>query len=356
MTVIGVDASKKTHTLVAVDEVGHQLAQKVVKADPDGHAAALRWARTNFSDVRWGLEDCRQVSGGLERALVSAGEKVVRVWPRLTARTRRSARTPGKSDPIDALQVARTVLREPDLPVAFLDDESREMNLLVQRRDQLVDHRTQTIHRLIWRVHELDPTRSLTGVQLTKLKHREATGAWLATLPGLVAELARDELADITRLTGQIDILTRRIGERVRSIAPSLIAMPGCGELTAAKIVGEVANVSRFPSADALASYAGVAPVPHWSGGRVRHIAPPRPGNRQLNRALHLMAFSQCRFHDAGKAYRQRRIEHGDSPAKAMRALKRRIVHGVYRRLQTDAARHRTPHVDSVTTTPPQRS
>ena len=89
----------------------------------------------------------------------------------------------------------------------------------------------------------------------------------MAEQPGLVAELTRDELADITRLSGAIDTLTKRISERVRLVAPTLVAMPGCGELTAAKIVGEVAVVTRFRSADALAAYAGVTPIPHWSGG-----------------------------------------------------------------------------------------
>ena len=90
----------------------------------------------------------------------------------------------------------------------------------------------------------------------------KALDAWLTEQPGLVAELARDELADITRLSGAIDTLTKRISERVRLVAPSLVAMPGCGELTAAKIVGEVAVVTRFRSADALAAYAGVTPIP----------------------------------------------------------------------------------------------
>src|SRR5688572_3715844 len=107
MVVIGVDAHKKTHTLVAVDDVGRKLGEHTVKATDEGHAHALRWARLNFgADVVWGLEDCRQVTTRLERDLLGAGQRVVRVPPKLTARTRRSARTPGKSDAIDALQVA----------------------------------------------------------------------------------------------------------------------------------------------------------------------------------------------------------------------------------------------------------
>ena len=91
--------------------------------------------------------------------------------------------------------------------------------------------------------------------------------------PGLVAELARDELADITRLTEAINGLAKRIGERVRAIAPDLLTMPGCGEFTAAKLVGETAGVTRFKSEAAFARHSGVAPIPVWSGntaGRVR--------------------------------------------------------------------------------------
>jgi transposase len=193
MVVIGVDAHKRTHTLVAVDDVGRRLAEKVVNADCDGHAAALRWVRLKFpGDVVWGLEDCRQVTTQLERALLAAGQIVVRVPPRLTAGCRRSARTPGKSDPIDALQVARAVQREPDLPIAFLDDVSREVNLLVTRRDVLVDQRSvlvdqrsATIIRLLWRVHELDPTRGIKGTALTKIISQSAGRmAGYSTRPG----------------------------------------------------------------------------------------------------------------------------------------------------------------------------
>lgn len=337
MIVLGVDAHKRSHTLVAVDEVGKKIDEQTVPATDDGHAKAMRWAQLKFgADVLWALEDCRQVTTRLERALLGAGQKVVRVPPRLTARTRRSARTLGKSDPIDALQVARAALREPGLPIAFLDDTSREMNLLVDRRGVLVDQRTATILRLLWRMHELDPGRQLKGSQLTTIVHSDALDAWLSGQPGLVAELARDELADIVGQTKRIAALTARIGEGVRAVAPSLVAMPGCGELTAAKIVGEVANVSRFRSADALAAYAGVAPVPHWSGGTVRHQAPVRPGNRQLNRALYVIAVTQVRRNYAGKAYYQKRLDAGDTPPKARRALKRRIAHAVYHRLQVD--------------------
>jgi transposase len=89
-----------------------------------GHLRALRWA-SRWAQQQWAIEDCRHLSRRLERDLLAAGEQVVRVPPKLAAGVRRSARTPGKSDPIDALAVARAALREPELPVACLDGAER---------------------------------------------------------------------------------------------------------------------------------------------------------------------------------------------------------------------------------------
>ena len=119
---------------------------------------------------------------------------------------------------------------------------------------------------------------------------------WLSKQPGLVAELARDELADITRLTETINALAKRIGDRVRQVAPALLALPGCGELTAAKVVGEAAGVGRFKSEAAFARHAGVAPIPVWSGNTAGRVRMTRSGNRQLNAALHRIAVTQIRL------------------------------------------------------------
>jgi hypothetical protein len=106
----------------------------------------------------WAVEDCRHVSGRLERDLLAAGERVVRVPPRLMAGARQAVRTPGKSDPIDALAVARAALREPTLPVAEHDQAFWEVKLLVDHLEQLVAERTRTINRLRWHLHQPDPT------------------------------------------------------------------------------------------------------------------------------------------------------------------------------------------------------
>ncbi|OBJ82207.1 transposase [Mycobacterium asiaticum] len=344
MVVVGADVHKRTHTFVAVDQAGRKLAEKTVKAITVGHAEVVMWAREQFgADVVWAIEDCRHLSARLERDLLALGQKVVRVPPKLMAQTRASARTRGKSDPIDALAVARGLLREPDLPVAAHDEVSRELKLLVDRREVLVAQRTATINRLLWRVHEIDPEHAPKPRSLDLAKHRNILGRWLDTQSGIVAELARDELADVTRLTETINALAKRIGERVRKVAPVLLAMPGCGELTAAKLVGETAGVVRFKSEAAFARHAGVAPVPVWSGNTRGRVRLTRSGNRQLNAALHRIAVTQIRLDGLGQTYYRRRLAEGDSTPEALRCLKRRLARVVFNHLHSDHNNRQKP-------------
>jgi len=337
MVVGGADVHKRTHTFVAVDGVGEKLGAMVVSATCSGHHQALRWVRERFGvGVVWAIEDCRDLSARLERDLLTAGPKVVRVSSRLMAQTRASARTRGRSDPLDALAVARAFLREPDLPVASHDEVSRELKLLVDRREHLVGQRTSTINRLLWRVHELDPEHAPKPRSLHLLKHRSLLSQWLVTQRGLIAELARDELGDITRLSEMIEALAKRIGERVRKVAPALLALPGGAELTAAKLVGEAAGVARFKSEAAFARHAGVAPIPVWSGNTAGRVRMTRSGNRQINAALHRIAITQARLPAMGQAYYHKRIASGDSTTEALRCLKRRLACVVFHHLHTD--------------------
>ena len=156
MVVLGTDAHKRSHTVVAADEAGVEVGSITVGATAEGHLKLVRWA-AKWPERRWAIEDCRALSRRLEADLLKLGEQVVRVPPKMMAGVRRSARTRGKSDPIDALAVARAALREPDLPVAQLDGPSRELRLLVDYRESLVKDRTAAQNRLRWRLHELEP-------------------------------------------------------------------------------------------------------------------------------------------------------------------------------------------------------
>lgn len=338
MVVVGVDVHKHTHTLVAIDEAGRQRGAKTVKAVTAGHREAVMWVREQFgADVLWAVEDCRNMSVRLERDLLTAGQTVVRVPTKLMALVRSSARTRGKSDPIDALAVARAALREPNLPVACHDGVSREMKLLTDRRDVLVAQRTSAINRLRWLVHELDPEAAPASRKLNTAKHQHALAHWLITQSGTVAEIARAELADVIRLTAEITALAQRIAERAHEVAPTLLEITGCGELMAAKLVGEAAGVTRFKSEAAFANHAGVAPIPVWSGNTTGRMRLSRSGNRQINRALYVIALTQIRIAGSdGNAYHQRLRDEGKTHAEALRCLKRRLSRIVYKALLTD--------------------
>jgi transposase len=337
VVVLGADVHKRTHTVVAVDAVGVKRGERVVPATDAGHDALLRWARRTFGDGDrvWAVEDCRHLTARLERCLLAAGERVVRVPPKLMAGTRRSVRTPGKSDPIDALAVARTALREPDLPVASHDAVSRELKLLVDHREALVADRTRKANRFRWHLHELAPELDPAPAALNRAVVRRELAAWLGSQPGLVAELAGELLAGIGVLTARISELEKRITVAVQAAAPRLLHVPGCGPLTAAKIVGETAGAGRFRSEACFAMTAGVAPIPVWSGNTAGRMRLNRGGNRQLNTALHRIAVTQVRLGGQGRAYYDKRRAAGDTATEAYRALKRRLARTVYNTLRT---------------------
>ncbi|MCX2967252.1 IS110 family transposase [Gordonia aquimaris] len=338
MIMVGADVHKRTHTFVAVDEAGRQLAQKTVKATTTGHRQVMQWARERFDDeLQWAIEDCRNLSTRLERDLLGAGATVVRVPPHLMAEYRRIGRSRGKSDPIDALAVARAALREPDLPVAEHDAVSRELKLLTDHRETLVAQRTAIINRLLWHVHEIDPGYHIAARSMDRKKQQNRVGAWLADAEGVLAELARELLADIVEVTGRINSYERRLAAAVAPVAPTLLDLLGCGALTAAKIVGETANITRFATDAKFARHAGVAPIPVWSGNTAGRVRLTRSGNRQLNAAIHRIAITQIgRKNSLGRAYYDRKQQEGKTTKEALRCLKRRLTRIVFTALTTD--------------------
>lgn len=337
MVIVGIDAHKRTHTAVAIDEAGRKLGEKTTQATTtEANLELIRWADGFGPERRFAVEDCRHLSRRLEADLLAAGEEIVRVPPKMMAHARDAARTYGKSDPIDALAVARAALREPGLPIAHLDGPSRDVRLLVDHREDLVRERTSQVNRLRWHLHELDPAWDPAPRTLVRFKHLDAVAARLEGLEGTVAWIARELVATIRALTVAANELERRIVEMVSRLAPALLEMAGVGALTAAKIVGEVADVRRFRSKDAFARHNGTAPLPVWSGNRVRHRL-SRTGNRQLNAALHRIAVTQMRIHDDAKAYLERRIGMGNTKTEAIRSLKRKLSDVVYRTLLVDA-------------------
>ncbi len=335
MVIIGVDSHKRTHTAVAVDGNGRKLAEKTVATTADGHLELVRWSR-RWRERSFAVEDCRHLTRRLEGDLLRGGERVLRVPPKLMASTRRSTREPGKSDPIDAQSVARAALRERDLPIARLDGPEREVRLLVDHRVSLIGDRTRLQSRLRWFLVELgipEPQPRTLG-QPTVLARLELD---LGGRSEPSARISRDLLARIRELTTAVNALGREIQALTDLLVPSLLALPGCGHLTAGKLLGETGGIARFRSRAAFATHNGTAPIPVWSGNTVRHRL-NRGGNRQLNLAVHRIAVTQLQKAGPGRDYVAKRMVAGDTKVEAIRALKRRISDEVFRRMNADEA------------------
>jgi transposase len=188
------------------------------------------------------IEDCRHVSGPSERFLLDHGEAVVRLRPRLMADARRGVRERGKSDPIDALAVARAALREglDTLPAARLAGPELEIRLLVVHRERLVGARTRLINELRWQLHDLwpeyrIPKRALIGPSWQVRVARRLQRAE----PTVRVRIAADMIRRVSELTRTSNALAHELGSLVRGVVPQLLAEPGVGVLIAAKLIGE---------------------------------------------------------------------------------------------------------------------
>lgn len=336
MIVIGADTHKATHTCAAVVAASGQLASELtVAARKPGFIELLAWGRELDAERVWAIEDCRHVSGALERFLVAAGERVVRVPPKLMGEARRGQRSAGKSDPIDALAVARAALREgPEtLPAAHLDEEALELKLLLDHREDIVRSRSADQQRLRWHLHDLWPELELAAGCLDRLSCLERLARKLSRAEqGTRVRVARELVSEIRRRTRRAKELEAEIASLVEEKAPALLDLKGCGVLTAAKLVAETAGAARFSSDAKFARLAGVAPIPASSGKRTRYRL-DRGGNRQLNCALHRIAVCQGRVHPPAREFLARKQAEGKSRREALRCLKRHLARRVWRLL-----------------------
>jgi transposase len=233
MIVLGADMHKRSHTIAAVSATtGEMAGEKTIEVGARGFAAALDWARGLGGERVWALEDCRHVSGALERFLLVRGERVVRVAARLTASERRNGRDRGKSDRIDAIAVARAALREglDRLPIAELAGVELDIRLLIDHRERLVRMRVALYNDLLWHLHDLWPELALPGCALLSKKWATRIGRRLARAEQSArVRIARDELRHLRELSHTIDALEAEIAELVAQAAPQLLSAPGFG-------------------------------------------------------------------------------------------------------------------------------
>ena len=255
--------------------------------------------------------------------------------PKLTVPERRAGRTRGKSDPIDALAIARAALREPDLSRPRPDEQVfRDLKLLVDHRDDLVDARRRTQQRLRWHLHELDPTFVVPLRMLGRSSHLERVSRWLARREQEVqVRLARELVTRCRSLTATITELDQELEQRRRRSRRRCSSCPAARAVTAAKLLAEIGPIDRFKTDAQLARHSGVAPLEASSGRSQRHRL-DRGGNRQLNAALYRIAITQSRYHPAARAYLERKHAEGKSRREAIRCLKRQLARVVFNTLK----------------------
>jgi transposase len=238
------------------------------------------------------------------------------------AQTRKSARTFSKSDPIDALAVARAAIREPDLPQATMPGIEYEIGLLVDHRNDLVTDSTGHQRRLRWHLHELDPDLKIPASGLTNPANLQKTARRLQRLPqSTQVRICRELVRRIAELNRRAVEIKRELAKLVKANAPQLLQIVGFGTLCAAAILAEIAGINRFGTEAQLASYAGVARLDASSGRQQRH---------RLNRTLHVIAVTQIRMHPPAMAYYARRQSEGKTNREALRTLKRYIARTVF--------------------------
>jgi transposase len=336
---IGIDPHKASHTAVVISGAEEPMGQLRVRASAAQAERLLAWAAA-WPERTWAVEGAGGLGHLLAQQLLSAGERVLDVQPKLGARVRLLATgNVNKNDPNDARSVAVAALRSPGVREARLDDHAAVLKVWSKRRRDLASSRTQTVCRLHAVLCELVPG----GVPKKIIAAHAARLLDSLTPPDAVAaarwELAAALIEDLRRTDGQLREARKKLDAAVRASGTSLTGLFGVGPVTAAVIIGDVRDVSRFASRDQFAAYNGTAPIEVSSGGRKVHRL-SRRGNRRLNHAIHMAAVTQIRQkHSEGRAYYDKKLAEGKTRKEALRALKRQVSDAVFTRLRADAQR-----------------
>jgi transposase len=338
---IGVDPHKTSVAAAAIDEAkGDLLELATFPQDRAGLRSLERWAK-RFPERRWAVENAGGLGRHLAVRLAASGESVVDVPPKLSARVRvLSTGNARKNDGVDALATALAASRNERL--AAVDPEaasaaSEVLRLLSERREDLVAERTRALNRLHGLLRDLVPggvARTLSADRAARtlrgIRSQEGTSARLRR------QLASEVLRDVRTLDRKIADLDGRIEAEVETSGTTLTEIFGIGSILAARIVGSVGNVGRFPTKAHFASYSGTAPLEASSGEVVRHRL-SLAGNRKLNYALHMVAVCQARSDALGGTYYRKKMAEGKSRKEALRCLKRRVSDAVFRSLVADS-------------------
>ncbi len=349
--VIGMDPHKQSATIEVLDKRERVLAQGRFLTDTAGYKAMLAAGR-GWARRVWAVEGANGIGKHLAQRLIADGEQVVDVPAKLSARARVFSTGQGrKTDATDAHSIAVVALRTPGLRIVQVDGQAVALRLLADRRDELGVRRTETVNRIHRLLLELMPGGAktfLTAPQaralLATVRPRDVAGR---TRRALAAEM----ITDLAGLDKRIKSANKELTTLVTATGSGLMRLQGIGPSSAARLIGDVGDIARFPTKGHFASWNGTAPIDASSGENNRHRL-SRSGNRRLNRVLHIMAIVQLRNDTEGRRYYDRKKAAGKSSMEALRCLKRRLSDLVYRQMVTDAAhRPTTPEPPAEPTT-----
>jgi transposase len=339
--VIGMDPHKRSVTIEVMTADETIVGGGRFGTDPEGFAALGRYVNQLQPEKSlrvWAIEGCNGIGHHVAMRLLAAGEQVIDVPPKLSARARVFATGQGrKTDATDAHSVALVGTRMSGLRPVVNDEQLQVLRVLVDRRRALGEDHTRMISQVHHLLLELIPggaKKDLSAAQakalLAKVRPRDAAGK-------ARRRVAAELIADLERIYARRKAADKELRELVAATGSSLMGLRGLGPASAARLLVEVGDITRFPDRGHFASWNGTAPIDASSGDVVRHRL-SRAGNRQINRVLHIMAVVQLRHPDTeGRAYYDRRKADGKSSMEAMRCLKRRLSDIVYRHMLNDA-------------------
>lgn len=337
MLTVGIDPHKHVHVAVAVDAAGKQIGRPLtVKNGPQLVAGLLAWIRSISDDelVTWAIEDGHGFARRLADGLLLAGQEVVWVPTRMMVAHRKlHAATGAKSDPVDAMATAHGAIANPGLDRHRIDQSVRELRVLVDHRSDLVKRRATVINQLKAQLHlwldytpgDLLRNKTVTSV-LTLLSD--------APVGTHVRESLSDMLTEIAGINHRVHDLDATIQDLVDPLAPELLQVTGISHTSAAVLIAEIGDITRFTTSAKLARYTGCAPIPVYSADKERHRL-HRGGNRRLNSVLYTAAIVQKRWDPSAQELLARH-EPDKGTRGARRILQRHLVDVVYRAMLAD--------------------
>jgi transposase len=333
------DPHKRSATIEIINDRAQVLGQGRFGTDRDGYRDMLATGRRHPDRV-WAVEGCNGIGRHLAQRLVADGEAVMDVPAKLSARARVFSTGQGrKTDPVDAHSVALVGLHSSaELRVIAVDDATVALRLLIDRRDELGVARTQTLNRLHRLLLELLPGGAKKYLSVDQAKALLATVRPRDVVGKTRRRLAAELIAELVAIDKRIKIANRELHELIEATGSSLRELNGIGPSGAARLLGDVGDISRFATKARFASWNGTAPLDASSGDQQRHRL-SRAGNRRINRVLHIMAIVALRNDTEGRAYYRRKVAAGKTHREALRCLKRRLSDIVYNQMRADAQR-----------------